>query len=78
MKPYVIWSPDYRRISGGIRVLYLLGKLLRDRGLQAEMRMTHGPFVENPWSVPECLEIPDNAIQGHQLVLELDQPESQE
>ena len=62
MKPYVIWSPDYRRVSGGIRVLYLLGKLLRDRGLQAEMKMTHGAFVSNPWSVPECRWIPEDAI----------------
>ena len=23
MKPYVIWAPDYRHVSGGIRVLYL-------------------------------------------------------
>lgn len=70
MKPYVIWSPDYRRVSGGIRVLYLLGKLLRDRGLQAEMKMTHGPFVDNPWSVPECFEIPDNAIHVYPEIVE--------
>lgn len=70
MKPYVIWSPEYRRISGGIRVLYLLGKLLRDRGLQAEMRMTHGPFVDNPWSVPECVEIPDGAIHVYPEIVE--------
>jgi hypothetical protein len=70
MKPYVIWSPDYRRVSGGIRVLYLLGKLLRNRGLQAEMKMTHGPFVDNPWSVPECVEIPDDAIHIYPEIVE--------
>lgn len=70
MKPYVIWSPDYRRVSGGIRVLYLLGKLLRDRGLQAEMLMTHMPFVENPWGVPECREIPDDAIHVYPEIVE--------
>ena len=70
MKPYVIWSPDYRRVSGGIRVLYLLGKLLRDRGFQAEMKMTHMPFVDNPWSVPECLEIPDDAIHVYPEIVE--------
>jgi hypothetical protein len=70
MKPYVIWSPDYRRVSGGIRVLYLLGKLLRDRGLRAEMRMTHGPFVDNPWSVPESVEIPDDAIHVYPEIVE--------
>lgn len=70
MKPYVIWSPDYRRVSGGIRVLYLLGKLLRDRGLQAEMKMTHLPFVDNPWGVPECLEIPDDAIHVYPEIVE--------
>jgi len=70
MKPYVIWSPDYRRISGGIKVLYLLGKLLRQRGLQAEMKMTHGSFVENPWSVPECLEVPENAIHVYPEIVE--------
>ena len=70
MKPYVIWSPDYRRISGGIRVLYLLGKLLRQRGLEAEMKMTHGSFVENPWSVPECLQVPQNAIHVYPEIVE--------
>jgi len=70
MKPYVIWSPDYRRVSGGIRVLYLLGKQLRDRGLQAEMKMTHLPFVDNPWGVPECVEIPDDAIHIYPEIVE--------
>lgn len=70
MRPYVIWSPDYRRVSGGIRVLYLLGKLLRDRGLEAGMKMTHGPFVGNPWSVPECVEIPDDAIHVYPEIVQ--------
>jgi len=60
--PYVIWAPDYRNNSGGIRVLYLLGYLLRERGMQAEMMMTHGAFHGNPWDVPECKTIPENAI----------------
>lgn len=70
MKPYVIWSPDYRRISGGIRVLYILGKLLRDRGLQAEMKMTHGTFIDNPWSVPECHHIPQDAIHVYPEIVQ--------
>lgn len=62
VKPYVIWAPDYRTNSGGIRVLYKLGHMLRERGMQAEMMMTHAPYVGNPWDVPECVELPDDAI----------------
>jgi hypothetical protein len=62
MKPYVIWAPDYRAHSGGIRALYLLGHLLRQRGLKAEMKMTHGGFVGSPYDVPECVTIPEDAI----------------
>jgi hypothetical protein len=61
-KPYVIWAPDYRNQSSGIRVLYSLGNLLRKRGFQAEMKMTHGPYRENPFDVPECVTVPENAI----------------
>ena len=70
MKPYVIWSPDYRKVSGGIRVLYLLGKSLRDRGYRAEMKMTHNPYVDNPWSVPECHDIPKDAIHVYPEIVE--------
>lgn len=70
MRPYVIWSPDYRHWHGGIRVLYTLGHMLRERGHQAEMRMTHRPFVPNPWNVPECVQIPDNAIHVYPEIVE--------
>ena len=70
MKPYVIWAPDYRNVSGGIRVLYLLGHLLRERGYQAEMMMTHGPFVGNPWGVPECVAVPADAIHVYPEIVQ--------
>jgi hypothetical protein len=70
MKPYVIWAPDYRNVSGGIRVLYLLGHLLRERGFKAEMMMTHGPFVGNPWGVPECVSVPVDAIHVYPEIVE--------
>ena len=70
MKPYVIWAPDYRNVSGGIRVLYLLGHLLRERGYQAEMMMTHGPFVGNPWGVPECVAMPADAIHVYPEIVQ--------
>lgn len=69
MNPYVIWSPDYRSVSGGIRVLYLLGHLLRERGFQAEMKMTHNPYNGNPWNVPEVGQIPDNAIHVYPEII---------
>lgn len=62
MRPYTIWAPDYRRISGGIRALYLLAHLLRNRGHQAEMKMTHGPWRNNPWNIPETHTNPADAI----------------
>jgi hypothetical protein len=70
MKPYVIWAPDYRNVSGGIRVLYLLGHLLRERGYQAEMMMTHGPFVGNPWGVPECVSVSADAIHVYPEIVQ--------
>lgn len=70
LKPYVIWAPDYRHVSGGIRVLYLLGHLLRQRGLRAEMMMTHGRFVGNPWGVPECGEVPPDAVHVYPEIVE--------
>lgn len=70
MKPYVIWAPDYRNVSGGIRVLYLLGHLLRERGYRAEMMMTHGPFVGNPWGVPECVSVPVDAIHVYPEIVQ--------
>lgn len=70
LKPYVIWAPDYRHVSGGIRVLYLLGHLLRERGFRAEMMMTHGPFVGNPWGVPECVSIPPDAVHVYPEIVQ--------
>ena len=70
MKPYVIWAPDYRNVSGGIRVLYLLGHLLRERGYRAEMMMTHGSFVGNPWGVPECVSVPADAIHVYPEIVQ--------
>jgi hypothetical protein len=70
MKPYVIWAPDFRNVSAGIRVLYLLGHLLRERGYRAEMMMTHGPFVGNPWGVPECVAVPNDAIHVYPEIVQ--------
>jgi len=70
LKPYVIWAPDYRHVSGGIRVLYLLGHLLQERGFRAEMMMTHGPFVGNPWGVPECVAVPHDAVHVYPEIVE--------
>ena len=70
LKPYVIWAPDYRNVSGGIRVLYLLGHLLRERGYQAQMKMTHGLFVGNPWGVPECVSMPLDAVHVYPEIVE--------
>jgi hypothetical protein len=75
MKPYVIWTPQYRNVSGGIRALFLLAHLLRERGFRAEWKMTHPPFVpspwaDNPWGVPECVEFPSDAIHVYPEILE--------
>lgn len=51
-RPYMIWSPEWRHISGGIRVLHILGDELRQRGFNAVMHMTHGAYAGNPFDVP--------------------------
>ena len=51
-RPYMIWSPEWRHVSGGIRVLHVLADELRQRGFNAVMHMTHGAYAGNPFDVP--------------------------
>jgi len=64
--PYMIWSPEWRHVSGGIRVLHVLADELRQRGFNAVMHMTHGAYAGNPFDVP-CSSSLSVAEQGEAI-----------
>lgn len=56
MRPYLIFSHDYRRTSAGVRALHLLCHHLNERGYEAWVT---SPVVNPEWNTPSAHGDPD-------------------
>lgn len=65
MRPYVIWSPHYTGLHGGVRALHKLRDELRDRNIDAwcEYERTHHEAI---WVYPEI--VPENISNAPRYV----------
>jgi len=65
----IVWSPPYTHQSGGIRALYLLCDLLRERNIDANIQTFLGEYVENPYNAPKLLKNSDEDIHVYPEII---------
>ena len=52
MRPVLIYAPAYHHMSAGVRACYQLCAELRQRGIDAVIRPTHGSWRPSPYDAP--------------------------